>query len=282
MAMPSHGAEPATTMSDDRFLRTVAAYWDREDLDQALLRALPVPEGGRPLTVDDLAPLDHFHGGGQPATARLARLGGLAAGERVLDVGGGLGGPARMLAVDHGCLVTVLDLTASYVRAGALLTERLGLGDRVRHVQGNALDLPFADGAFDVVWTQNSGMNIADKAGLLAGFARVLRPGGRWVFQEPMAGALQPPHFPVMWAADASTHFLATPDQMRGWLDRAGFEVRAWEDTTAETSGGKAPPQGASIQSLVMGERLAAIAAAGRRNRDEGRIVMIQGVCVRR
>src|SRR4029434_8958293 len=82
------------------------------------------------------------------------------------------------LAARHGCRVTVLDLTESYVRAGEVLTERLHLSDRVDHRVGDALALPFPAGAFDMVWTQNSGMNIPDKERLYAGFHRVLRPGG--------------------------------------------------------------------------------------------------------
>ena len=86
----------------------------------------------------------------------------------VLDVGGGLGGPARTLAIEFGCRVTVIDLTESYVEAGQRITSMLGLDDRVTFRVGDALALPFDDGAFDAVWTQNSGMNIADKAGLYA------------------------------------------------------------------------------------------------------------------
>jgi sarcosine/dimethylglycine N-methyltransferase len=259
------------------------AHWGRDDLRRALLDALAavgVPPG--PATVEALAPLDQFHGGGLAATRRLAALAGFAPGTRVLDVGGGLGGPARLLAAEHGCEVTVLDLAASYVEAGAALTALAGLAHRVTHRQGDALELPFEAGRFDAVWTQNSGMNIADKEALLAGFHRVLRPGGRLVFQEPMAGPVQPPHFPLMWARDASTHWLLTPQAMRALLESSGFRVLAGDDVTAEASGGKAPAAGPSIQSLVMGDALPAIARNGRLNRDEGRLLMIQAVCERR
>ncbi|MFP6635340.1 MAG: methyltransferase domain-containing protein, partial [Dehalococcoidia bacterium] len=107
--------------------------------------------------------MDHFHGGGKPSTTRLAQLAGLTPDLRVLDVGGGLGGPARTLAVEFGCHVTVIDLTESYVQAAGELTTRLGLTGQVTHQVGNALELPFDDGHFDVVWTQNSGMNIQNK-----------------------------------------------------------------------------------------------------------------------
>jgi SAM-dependent methyltransferase len=265
--------------------RAANAYWGREGLERAILDALAAAgKDVAALTLADLAPADHFHSGGKKASERLARLAKLGPGLRVLDVGGGLGGPARMLAAEFGCEVTVVDLTESYVRAGAALTARLGLGDRVAHRLGDALALDADAGAFDVVWTQNSGMNIADKERLYAGFARVLRPGGLLAIQEPMAGPVQPPIFPVMWAADASASFLRVPDAMRAVIEAAGFRARAWEDITAEVAapgaGADVPPH--SIQRLVMGEALGAIARAGQRNRAEGRIVMIQAVLERR
>src|SRR4029450_7575488 len=251
---------------------------------------------GDELTVDELAPADQFHSGGKSATQRLARLAALRPGMRVLDVGGGLGGPARTLVTEFGCRVTVVDLTESYVRAGAALTVRLGLGDRVTHRVGDALALDVGAEAFDVVWSQNSGMNIPEKERLYAGFARVLRPGGLLALQEPMAGPVQPVVFPVMWARDAGSSFLRAPAEMRrgvegagvggrAWgggarggggpaasasrrapaemrrvIEAAGFSVRAWDDVTAEavgpSTGGDGPAYG--IQRLGGGPALAA------------------------
>jgi SAM-dependent methyltransferase len=259
----------------------IARYWGREHLAEAILAALAARGVSLDaLTVDALAPIDQFHGGGKPVTVRLARLAAPRPGTRVLDVGGGFGGPARTLAVEFGCHVTGIDLADSYVRAATMLTARMGLEDRVTHQVGDALALPFPDAAFDLVWTQNTGMNIADKEGLYAGFHRVLRPGGLLALQEPMAGPVQPIVYPVMWARAASASFLRTPEQMRAVIEAAGFRARAWEDVTAETAG---PATGAavpahSIQRLVMGDALDAIVAAGHRNRAEGRIVSIQAV----
>ncbi|MGH7299460.1 MAG: class I SAM-dependent methyltransferase [Candidatus Rokuibacteriota bacterium] len=259
----------------------IEAYWGRENLAEAILAAL-VARGTDldALTPDALAPVDQFHGGGKPVTVRLARLAGAGPGTRVLDVGGGFGGPARTLAVEFGFLVTVVDLTESYVRAARMLTARMGLDDRVSHQVGNALALPFPEGAFDLVWTQNSGMNIADKERLYRGFHRVLRPGGLLALQEPMAGPVAPLVYPVMWARDASTSFLRTPPEMRAVIEAAGFRARGWDDVTAQTAG---PPTGAaipahSIQRLVMGDGIDEIRRAGHRNRDEGRLVSIQAV----
>jgi SAM-dependent methyltransferase len=262
----------------------VRDHWGRDGLAEAIVAALKA--AGKDLdalTIDDLAPTDQFHGGGKATTTRLARLAGFAPGTRVLDVGGGFGGPARTLAAEFGCQVTTIDLTESYVRAAEMLTARLRLGDRVTHHTGDALALPFGDGSFDAVWTQNSGMNLPDKERLYAGFHRVLRPGGLLAIQEPMAGPTQPVVFPVMWARDASGSFLRPPAEMRAVVEAAGFTARAWDDVTAETGGtldvAALPPH--SIQRIVMGDALGDILRAGQKNRDEGRIVMIQAVFVR-
>jgi len=240
------------------------AYWGRDGLERRILDALAA--AGRnvdALTVDELAPADHFHSGGRSATERLARLAQLRPGMRVLDVGGGLGGPARTLAAKFGCTVTLVDLTESYVRAGAALTARLGLADRVTHRVGDALALDLGGDVFDVVWTQNSGMNIPDKARLYAGFARAVRPGGLLALQEPMAGPVQPILFPVMWARDAGASFLRRPDE-----------------ATGPSTGTDSPAH--SVQRIIMGEALEPIVKAGQRNRAERRIVMIQAVLERR
>jgi len=261
--------------------RATNAYWGRSDLERAIDEALlGIGKDLDALTINDLAPVDQFHGGGKASTDRLARLARLELGMRVLDVGGGLGGPARTLALEHGCRVTVIDLTESYVRTGQWLTARLGLADRVSHREGDALALDMGAETFDVLWTQNSGMNIAAKERLYAGFARLLPRGGLLVIQEPMAGPAQPPVFPLMWARDATTSFLRLPAEMRALIEAAGFRTRAWEDVTAELAG---PSTGAAVPAhgiarIVMGDAIDDITRAGQRNRDEGRVVMIQAV----
>ena len=267
-------------------MQSVNAYWGRSDLERAIAAALAgIGKNLDAVTIDDLAPLDHFHGGGKPSTLRLARLAGLRPGMRVLDVGGGLGGPARTLAAEFGCRVVVVDLTESYVRTGQWLTALVGLADRVSHRVGDALALAPDPGAepFDVIWTENSGMNIAAKEELYAGFARQLPSGGLLVMQEPMAGPAQPPIFPQMWARDATTSFLRTPADMRALIEAAGFRACAWDDVTVELpapgTGASVPPHG--IARIVMGERIDDIMRAARSNRDEGRVVMVRAVFAR-
>jgi ubiquinone/menaquinone biosynthesis C-methylase UbiE len=272
-------AKEATVAPSDDDSRT-STYWSRPHLIEALLDA--VAASGIDLgtaTPDALAPLDQFHGGSKEATRTLARQAEIAAGMRVLDVGGGLGGPARMLAVEYGARVTVLDLTADYLRAGALLTVRMGLARQVHFCRGNALALPFPDGSFDLVWTQNSGMRIADKARLYRGFFRVLRPAGRLAQLEPVAGPVQPPHFPLMWASEPTDSHLVSAEALREAMTATGFSERYWNPAVSfPEPAASAADTSITIQRLIMGERLTAIREAGARNAAEGRLHSVLAV----
>jgi hypothetical protein len=97
-----------------------------------------------------------------------------------------------------------------------------------------------------------------------------------------MAGPVQPLLFPTMWARDATTSFLRTPDAMRALIEAAGFRVHAWEVMAALPGVVPGTPVPAhNIYHLVMGDAMAAITQAGDRNRDEGRMVTVQAVCDR-
>jgi len=180
------------------------------------------------VTVDQLAPVDNYHAYRLAGTLALAHAAGINATDRILDVGGGIGGPARQLATRFGCHVTVVDLTAEYCSVGETLTAWTHLADHVSFVHASALQMPFADASFDVGWTQHASMNISDKAGLYREIARVVRPGGRLAFFDQLAGPNQPIHFPVPWAADQSFSFLLSPDDTRKLITEAGFREAAW------------------------------------------------------
>jgi len=261
-------------------------HYGRGDLGTTILAALQAA-GKNPqrLTPDDLAPVDQFHTAGKQATLELMHLAALQAGMEVLDVGGGLGGAARLLAAEQGCKVTVLDLTQEYCRVGELLTARTGLSDRVSFQQGSALDMPFPEARFDVVWTQHSSMNIADKARLYAEVRRVLRPAGRLAFHEIMAGPVQPIHFPVPWAHEPAISFLRPPEEVRALLIGSGFKEVSWVDTTAMSvtwfqqrsvpQGSGTPPLGLH---LLLGPRFGEMFGNQVRNLQEHRITVIQAV----
>lgn len=281
-------------MSDNATEGVVSAYYGRWNLVATIERALR-DAGIDPahVTVEQLAPLDHFHSFGIAGTLELASLAGITAGEHVLDVGGGIGGPARLVASRNGASVTVLDLTPAFCQAGEALTTWARLADRVSFVCGSALDMPFADGAFDLAWTQHAAMNIADKPRLYAEIHRVLRPGGRFALFDVMAGPNQPIYFPVPWASDESSSFLLTPDEVRSLVTAAGFVERAWLSgpELAQTLGQAAPGTAASgipasaaplSVSLLMGPDAGVRMANIARNTQEGRTTLGMGVFERK
>ena len=239
------------------------------------------------VTVDQLAPIDNYHAFRLAGTLALADAASVSAADRVLDVGGGIGGPARQLAVRFGCQVTVLDLTTEYCVVGKTLTAWTGLSDRVSFVNASAVEMPFGDGAFDLVWTQHASMNIADKDGLYREIARVTRPGGRFAFFDILAGPNQPIHFPVPWASDPSFSFLLPPDDTRALIARSGFHETAWltGDALDEALDRADPPEAEDSPldpALLNGADSAQMGASVRRNFQEGRMVPVIGVFERR
>ena len=200
-----------------------------ERVDAALVRA-GLSEG--PIDWSALAPIDEFHTGGLAATREVVSALDPAAGDQVLDVGSGLGGPARLIAAQRECDVTGIDLTPEFVEVAQRLTERTGLSDRVRFVCADALELPFDDAAFDAAVTLHVAMNIADRARLYAEIRRVMRPGGRFALYDVVAGEGEPLTFPVPWARDPDTSFLLTGEQTRAAVAAAGFEEVSFADRT--------------------------------------------------
>ena len=211
----------------------VARHYGKGGLLDRMLDALK--QAGKDLnrlTIDDLAPIDEFHSRRRAATTELAGLLAPTASDRAIDIGSGVGGPARYLAATYGCRVSGVDLTQEFVDTATALTGLVGLTDRVDFRQGSALDLPFPDASFDLAWSQNVAMNIEDRARYYAEMHRVLKPGGRLAIQDVAQGPKGPIDYPVMWADRAEISFLRTPEETHALLGAAGFEIQHWIDNT--------------------------------------------------
>jgi ubiquinone/menaquinone biosynthesis C-methylase UbiE len=269
----------------------VKRHYAREGLAEAILAALErAGKNTERIELDDLAPLDEFHLRGRAASVDLARAAGLGPGQRVLDVGCGIGGPSRRIARDFGCRVTGVDLSAEYCRAATLLAARCGLADRCTYVAANALALPCADASFDVVWSQHAAMNIADKPRLYREMRRVLKPDGQLALYDVLAGPGGPAHLPAPWARSAETSFLVAPQELRDLLEAAGFSIREWHDDSEAARAwfaaraarsGAAEPQALGVQ-LLLGAEFAVMARNQLRNLAERRIAVIRIVCRKR
>lgn len=249
-----------------------------KDLGRAILAAA----GGKPLAAD-LYPFDQLHPMGAEATRGLAADAGVRVGDSILDVGAGLGGPARLLASEFGARVTGIEIDFSYVEAARLLTARTGLDDRVRFVLGDALALPFA-GAFDVAWVQQSAMNVADKVRLYGGIARALKAGGRLVLADCLKGPGGAPRFPVPWAGSPERSFLVDEPALGAHLAQAGFRALLWRDATAagidwfRRQLERPARPGAD---LVMGPDFPLMVANLLANLEEGRVALLEAVLER-
>lgn len=265
------------------------AYYEGPDLGDTLLNAL-AQAGLDPqaLDIDDLAPLDEFHALGRAASLALAELADVQPGERVLDVGAGIGGPARFLAARYGAHVTALDATDRFCSAAELLTRGAGLADRVQIVCDDALALPFPDHSFDLAWTQALIQNVSDKEQLIAEMARVVRPGGRLAMFELVAGPGGPLEFPVPWGDQEEHSWLATPEAFRGLLDSGSLTLTTWnegpaalETIVSAAQSLPAPPSEPQLGLHLLMPDYEARMAGLARNVAQQKIVLVQAVAVR-
>jgi SAM-dependent methyltransferase len=270
--------------------RQVAEHYTRVDVRAAISTALKATgKDVGPISLDDLAPVDEFHLRGRAATAELTAALGLMPGMRVLDVGSGVGGPARYVAATYDCDVVGIDLTEEFCRVAGLLAERAGLSDRVEYRPGNALAMPFDDGAFDAAYTQHAAMNIEDKARLYAEVWRVLKPGARFGVYDVLQGEGGEVLYPVPWARDRTTSFPVRAAELRALLEAAGFTVVSWRDTMAESrlwleemkaraAEPNAPP---SILRLLFAEDTQTIVQNLARNLLEDRVAPTEVICAK-
>ena len=267
----------------------VAAHYGQTGLIDRLLAALA--QAGKNtdrLTIEDLAPVDEFHSRRRRATEELAGMLAPTASDHVIDVGSGIGGPARYLAATYGCRVSGVDLTPEFVATATALTTRTGLTGLVDFRQGSALSLPFPDAGFDLAWSQNVAMNIEDRPRYYAEMHRVLKPGGRLAIQDVAQGPGGPVILPAMWAEQPEISFLRTPEDTRHMLELAGFRVAQWIDNSeaalieaaAERALPRAAPPILGIH-VIVGPTAREKMRNGQRNQEERRTLLINAVLER-
>ncbi|MXN66310.1 methyltransferase domain-containing protein [Stappia sp. GBMRC 2046] len=187
------------------------------------------------LRTTDLAAIDEFHIRGRKATLELGEQLNLGAGARLLDLGSGLGGPARTLAETYSCYVKGIDLTEEFCNAANIISSWLGLAGKVHCQQGDATDLPFPEDEFDATMTIHVAMNIPDKDKLYSEARRTLKPGGRFAAYDVIQGDGGDVHFPVPWARQPSISHLATDKQMQSLLTGAGFRILDIHDSSEKS-----------------------------------------------
>ena len=271
---------------------SVSAHYSRGVLRERLYAAL-TEDGVDPQhpSLGALAPYDQFHGRGLEATVEMADALAVRASDHILDVGSGIGGPARYFADRFGCRVTGIDLTPEFCEVARGLTRATGLDAKVAFVDGDALAMPFANGSFDGAYSMYVSMNIADKAALYREIHRVVKPGGWLMLSEIAQGAGGDPDFPVPWAARRETSFLASSEATRSALEATGFAVVQWRSTREQTLAsiararaitdrGEKPPYRAVA--LIHGQIAKTVMANTARAFADGRLDPIEVLATRR
>jgi sarcosine/dimethylglycine N-methyltransferase len=162
---------------------------------------------------------------------RMARtLSRLDESTKVLDIGAGYGGAARWLASNHGCHVTALNLSEVENERNRQKSRQQGLADKIDVIDGAFEKIDAPEDSFDVVWSQDAILHSGDRGRVLDEVARVLKPGGEFVFTDPMQtddcpeGVLQP----ILDRIHLDS--LGSPGFYRKALAERGFEEISFED----------------------------------------------------
>ncbi|MFP6772234.1 MAG: methyltransferase domain-containing protein [Alphaproteobacteria bacterium] len=268
----------------------VESHYSRGDLYQVILDALrSAGKDIENLRPGDLEPLDHFHGRGVAATSEMAASLGLSGDDEVLDIGSGVGGPARFVARTYGCRVVGIDLTAEFCAVAERLTQAVGLSGKVRFEQASATNLPFDDSRFQAAYSQNVSMNIADKGAMFGEAYRVLCPGGVFALSELALGNGGDVIYPTPWSSDGVHSYLLSEADTVAALEGAGFDVVSVTDNYAavrrfrqeqkELVARDGPPKLSTF--ILMGDGAGEKSRNTARNLEEGRTRAIEILCRR-
>ncbi|MEX5576811.1 class I SAM-dependent methyltransferase [Pseudophaeobacter sp. A-200-2] len=268
--------------------QSISDHWGKGDVFSRLLDTMKLA-GIDPhsLTVEQLSPVDHFHARGFPATVELADALPIKNGDTLIDIGSGLGGPARYLSKRFNCNVDGVDITASFVEAANKLSALIGMDEAVKCQHGDGQKLPFDDQAFDGGYTQHVTMNVPDREVFFAEAYRVLKPGAFFALTEHGLGEVGEPHHPVPWSADGSGAYLMRPADTVAALVKAGFTdvevtdtgdkyLQGYNQAIEAAEKGKAPIFGVHI---LLGEQAPQIVRNAARNIAERRTHPVQIIC---
>lgn len=266
----------------------ISDHWGKGDVYSRILETMELA-GIDPntLTIEQLAPVDHFHARGFPATVELADALPIREGDTLVDIGCGIGGPARYLAKRFNCRVEGIDITAPFIDAANKLSALVAMQDAVRCQHGDGQNLPYKDETFDGGYSQHVLMNVPDRTTFFAEAFRVLKPGAFFALTEHGLGPVGEPHHPVPWSEDGRGAYLMRPSDTVDILKETGFRnievtdtgekyLQGYKAAMALAAKGEAPVFGTHI---LLGELAPQIVKNAARNIEERRTQPVQIIC---
>ena len=218
------------------FKNSVIHQYTRENIYETIVKRLH--EQGvekNKITREHISSVDEFHIKGAEVSLEMAKEAELSKELKVLDVGCGIGGPARMIADVFGCSVTGVDLTNEFIRTASLLSQLVGLSGKTEFMTADATELPFEDNIFDVVWTQHAQMNIEEKEKLYSEIHRVLKREGRFIYYDIFSSENEDLKFPLPWADDSSISFLIELNDFGRLMKETGFKELLRKERTSDS-----------------------------------------------
>lgn len=268
--------------------KAMSEHWGKGDVYSRILDTMELA-GIDPnsVTVEQLAPVDHFHARGFPATIELADALPIKEGDRLVDIGCGLGGPARYLAKRFNCHVDGIDITVPFVDAANKLSALVGMDDAVECLHGDGQKLPYDDELFDGGYALHVTMNVPDRNVFFGEALRVLRPGAFFALTEHGLGEVGEPHHPMPWSEDGSGAYLMRPADTVAALKKAGFTeievtntgekyLQGYKRAIELAEKGEAPVFGTHI---LLGKLAPQIVRNAARNIEERRTHPVQIIC---
>ena len=199
-------------------------FWTRGDVFSRVQQALS--EAGlinKKLEIEELFPIDQYHARGIAATVDLGKRIPIKKNNRILDIGCGLGGPARYYAKEFKCIITGIDITPSFVEIGNEFNKLTSMSDNVELLVGNGETLDFDNETFDGAYSQHVTMNISDREKFFSEAFRVLKKDSFFAFTEHGLGPEGNPIFPLPWANSSKMSFLLPPETTISILKNTGF-----------------------------------------------------------
>ncbi len=204
--------------------KSIENFWTRGDIFTRVHQAMT--EAGlinKELNIEDLFPIDQYHARGIAATIDLGKRMPISKNQKILDIGCGLGGPARYYAKEFKCFITGIDITPSFIEIGNEFNKLTSMSNNVHLLVGNGEILDFKNETFDGAYSQHVTMNISDRKKFFSEAFRVLKKGSFFAFTEHGLGPEGDPIFPLPWANSSEMSFLLPPETTISILKDVGF-----------------------------------------------------------